>query len=143
MSDPNTNRPVFDLFVRFINSGEEDLASEVIATNAVFHAPGSDEPLRGPEGWLRVLRPMRASFPDIQWEVLETVEEGDTIAARFTTTGTHRGEFMGITPTGTSVSFTAMNFYRFADGKIIGEVGQPDLVSLLGQLGQSPLQTPF
>jgi predicted ester cyclase len=50
---------------------------------------------------------------------------------------------MGITPTGTSVSFTAMNFYRFADGKIIGEVGQPDLVSLLGQLGQSPLQTPF
>ena len=143
MTSQHKNRATFDRFVEFINTSDESMADEVIAEDAAFYAPGSDVPLNGPEGWLRVLRPMRAAFPDIRWEVLETVSEDATIVARFRVTATHLGDFMGIAPTGKAVTFGATNFYRFSHGKIISELGQPDLLSLFTQLGADPLGPTF
>ncbi|WSW22093.1 ester cyclase [Streptomyces sp. NBC_01003] len=61
-------------FVEFINTGNEDLAREVISPDAVFHAPSHPEPLRGPDGYMEVLGMIRSAFPDVQW----TLElEGD------------------------------------------------------------------
>lgn len=47
---------VMNRFVEFINTGDEDLAREVISPDAVFHAPSHPEPLRGPDGYLAVRR---------------------------------------------------------------------------------------
>jgi predicted ester cyclase len=78
---------------------------------------------------------MRGGFPDIQWTLEEIIAEDDKIAARFTMRGTHQGPFLGVEPTGKSITVQAMNFYRLADGKFIEERGQPDLLSLLQQIG--------
>ena len=78
---------------------------------------------------------MRGGFPDIQWTVEEIIAEDDKVAARFTMRGTHQGLFFGVEPTGKSILVQAMNFYRLADGKFVEERGQPDLLSLLQQIG--------
>ncbi|AVC48596.1 snoaL-like domain protein [Rhizobium leguminosarum bv. viciae] len=78
---------------------------------------------------------MRGGFPDIQWTLEEIIAEDDKIAARFTMRGTHHGPFLGVEPTGKSITVQAVNFYRLADGKFVEERGQPDLLSLLQQIG--------
>jgi len=52
--------------------------------------------------------------------------------------GTHDGTFYGIPPSGKSIKVQAMNFYRLAHNQIIEEYGQPDLLSLLQQIGAVP-----
>jgi predicted ester cyclase len=58
-------------------------------------------------------------FPDYRWELLSTVVEGGTIAARLTGRGTHTGTFEGIAPTGRRITIQELVVYRFVDGKIV------------------------
>src|SRR6266540_2979612 len=56
---------------------------------------------------------------------------------RATAEGTHAGEFMGIPPTGKSVSMTGIAIYRIANGKIVEKWGEQDRLRMLQQLGAS------
>jgi steroid delta-isomerase-like uncharacterized protein len=134
-----SNKVLMNRFTDFINTANEDLATEVISPNAIFHVPGRSEPLRGPPGYLAIIGMMRAGFPDIQWTLEELIAEGDKVAARFTMRGTHNGTFFGVPPSGKKIEVKAMNFYRIADGKIVEEHGQPDLLGLLQQIGAAPI----
>jgi hypothetical protein len=51
---------------------------------------GIPEPMRGPAGYLAIIRMMRGGFPDIHWTLEEMVAEGDKVAARFIMRGAHR-----------------------------------------------------
>jgi len=127
-------RARMDRFVEFINSANPEIGAEVIAPEAEFFAPFGPDPLRGVGGYMHVLDMMRSAFPDIQWKMEESIAEGDSIAVRFTLTGTHRGEFLGVPATGRQVRAAAMNHYRFSEGKIVEEWGLPDLFGLMTQL---------
>src|SRR6478752_1585735 len=81
---------VMKRFVEFINTADEQLARQVIASEAVFYAPTHPEPLRGPDDYLGLFAIMRNGFPDIQWTLEETITEGNRVAARFTMRGTHQ-----------------------------------------------------
>src|SRR4051812_10702761 len=133
-----TNRQFMARFVEFINTADPRLAPELVSPDAVFHVPGRAEPVRGPQGYLEIIGMMRGGFPDIQWTLEETVIEGDVIAARFTMRGTHRGAFFGVPPTGKTIAVQALNIYRLSTGKIVSEVGQPDLLGLMQQIGALP-----
>jgi predicted ester cyclase len=85
---------------------------------------------------------MRGAFPDIQWTLQETVCEGDKIVARFETRGTHQGPFLGVPASGKAIRMTVINIYRFADGKIVEERGQPDIFGLMVQIGAIPGPSP-
>jgi len=125
-------------FVEFINTASETLADELISPNATFHVPGRPDPVVGPAGYLEIIGMMRGGFPDIQWTLEEMIAEEGKVAARFTMRGTHQGNFFGVPPTGKKIAVQAMNFYRWSNGQIIGERGQPDLLGLLQQIGAVP-----
>lgn len=134
-TDPRTS---FLRFVDFINSTDPSIGETVIAPEAAFLTPFSPEPLRGLPGYMQILKIMRGAFSDVQWSIDRIVIEGDTVAARFELRGTHDGDFLGIPATGRTVTANASNFYRFDDGLIIDEVGQPDVLSILRQIGALP-----
>ena len=133
-----TNKIAMSRFLEFINTASESLAQELISPAAIFHVPGTPEPMRGPAGYLAIIGMMRGGFPDIQWTLEETVAEGDKVAARFTMRGTHRGTFFGVPPTGKMIKVQAMNIYRLSDGQFVEEHGQPDMLGLLQQIGAVP-----
>jgi steroid delta-isomerase-like uncharacterized protein len=133
-----TNKIVMHRFLEFINSASESLAQELISPDAIFHVPGSPEPMRGPAGYLAIIGMMRGGFPDIQWTLEEMVAEGDKVAARFTMRGTHRGTFFGVPPTGKTIAVQAMNIYRLSGSQFVEEHGQPDMLGLLQQIGAVP-----
>lgn len=53
-------------FVHFINTSDEKLGEELIASNAEFYVPQQSEPLKGVPGYLGAIGMMRGGFPDIQ-----------------------------------------------------------------------------
>ena len=132
------NKATMKKFVEFINTASEQLATQLIAEDAVFFVPGRPDPLRAPAGYMSIIGMMRSGFPDITWTLDETIAEDDRLAARFTMRGTHRGSFFGAPPSGKKIEVRAMNFYRFSNGQIVEEFGQPDLHSLMQQTGAIP-----
>jgi len=133
------NKLAMRRFTEFINTADQNLGEELIAEDAQFWVPGRPESMRGLAGYMNVLGMMRSGFSDVQWSLEETIAEGDKIAARFTMRGTHDGTFFGVPATGRRIEVRAMNFYRFAEGKVVEEYGQPDLLGLLQQIGAMPV----
>jgi steroid delta-isomerase-like uncharacterized protein len=132
------NKLTMHRFVEFINTASEQLARELISPDATFYVPGQPEPMRGPDGYLAVIRMMRGGFPDIQWSLEDIAAEDNKVAVRFIMRGTHQGTFFGVPPTGKPIKVQAMNFYRLSNGQIIEEYGQPDFLGLLQQIGAVP-----
>ena len=132
------HRLIMQRFVQFINTADAKMATELVSPEAIFFVPGRPDPVRGPAGYLEIINMMRSGFPDIQWTLEETIAEGDKIVARYTMRGTHKGNFMGVPPAGKKIAVQALNIYRFSNGQIIEEQGQPDLLGLLQQIGGLP-----
>ncbi|ELZ02150.1 ester cyclase [Natrialba aegyptia] len=75
------------------------------------------------------------AFPDVSQTVENIVAEGDLVAVRITSRGTHTGELGGIEPTGKEIEVQQMFFARIEDGVIAERWFLPDNLSLLQQLG--------
>jgi len=78
------------------------------------------------------------AFPDMKWTTDEQVAEGDKVVSRFTWTGTHQGEFLGIPPTQRKVTvwgvvIDVVRGGRFAESRLI-----MDTMGLMQQLGVVP-----
>jgi predicted ester cyclase len=76
----------------------------------------------------------REAFPDAEVAVDELVAEGDWVAVATTLTGTHRGELMGVAPTGRRVSVTGIDMVRIENERIVEHRGLTDTVGLIRQL---------
>ena len=76
-----------------------------------------------------------AAFPDMHVTVDEQVAEGDKVSTRRTWTGTHRGMYRGIEPTGKHVTWTQISIVRCEEGKIVEDWAVADELTLLQQLG--------
>jgi predicted ester cyclase len=77
---------------------------------------------------------LTTAFPDLHVEIDDLIAEDDQVAARLTFSGTHRGDFRGIAPTGRGITFSAVRIYRLADGKITGSWAVQDALGLISQL---------
>lgn len=85
-----------------INNKNLNAADELVAENFIEELPF---PGQGPgkDGLKYALQSMFTGFPDMKWTVEEQIAEGEKVVTRFSWTGTHQGEFMGIAPTNNSV----------------------------------------
>ena len=57
------------------------------------------------------------------------------MVGRWTFQGTHRGDFMGIAPSGKNVSVVGIAIYRIADGRIAEAWVAWDALGLMQQIG--------
>lgn len=61
--------------------------------------------------------------------------EGDRVITRSRWTGTHRGEFMGVPPSGAFVQFDFIDMWRIENGKLVESWVRVDLLGLMQQVG--------
>ena len=128
-----------------LNSGDEELISTTI--DEVFDPDvriGTPLPIEetGAQALKQVWATLLRAYPDLHVTVEDLFGEEDRLVARNTVTGTHRGEYLGIPPTGKSVTYNEMVIARFADGRIAETWGVVDLLSQLKQLGANPRLAP-
>ena len=81
---------------------------------------------------------LRKVFPDWHSDLHLLVGENDIVAELFTASGTHRGEIMGVAPTGHTVTLQGINIFRIQDGRIVERWGRLDDLGFLRQLGVVP-----
>lgn len=121
---------------RAFNTGDVEILDEVVAEDFVDHMalPGTSP---GLDGLREAVMIFRTGLPDMNITVGAVVVEGDLVAVRQVTTGTHRGTFLGVPATGTEISFAAFDMYRVRDGLIVESWHVEDLLSALEQVGAS------
>jgi predicted ester cyclase len=111
--------------------------AEIVAEDSVDHTARPDEP-EGIEGVRNTMRFLDAAFSDQRFEVIQTVEEGDTVVVHFTHSGRHTGEIMGLAPTNRTFSYEHIHILRFEGGKVAEHWGIHDHLSFMHQLGALP-----
>jgi steroid delta-isomerase-like uncharacterized protein len=122
-------------FAEVFNQGNLEAVETFIHPQHENHDPTAPEVPTGPEGVRRLVELYRSAFPDIHFEHEAVVDLGDKVAHRWTFTGTHRGEIMGVEPTGRKVTVQGIEINRIADGKIAESWAISDALGMLEQLG--------
>jgi steroid delta-isomerase-like uncharacterized protein len=92
----------------------------------------------GPQLIKEVFARLQQAFPDLHVQIEDLIEEGDKVVSRNTVTGTQRGEYMGIPPSGKPITYDEIFIMRFEDGRIAETWGVVDVLSQLRQLGAVP-----
>jgi steroid delta-isomerase-like uncharacterized protein len=138
MSDAERNKALMRRFYEDLwSGGNVEALPEIVAENFVDHQAPAGEP-SGREGLAGLVRAWRTAFPDMRESVEHLVAEGDMVVGRFTMRGTHEGEFMGVPPTGRSVTMSGVDVVRVADGKISELWYAEQMLELMQQLGAVP-----
>jgi len=119
--------------------GKGNLAviDEIYATNFIWNwAPPGVTPDR--EGYKQIVTMNFAAFADVKCTLEDVIAEGDKVVVRWTWRGTHKGEYMGIAPTGKQVTLTGIGIVRIEGGKAIEEWGEMNMMGMMQQLGVVP-----
>jgi steroid delta-isomerase-like uncharacterized protein len=95
--------------------------------------PGSDK-----AAFIEGIKALLAAFPDVRITIHDQLGQGDRVFTYFSWTGTHKGTFNGIAPTGKQVKVEGMDIWRVQDGKIRENWVVMDVMGLMIQLGVVP-----
>ena len=134
-STTNNNK---DLVRRYyeevVNTGNLANLEKFISPDYVEIYEGVRHPV-GLEGARSHIAGGRATYPDIYLTIEQQIAEGEWVVTRVTARGTHRGEWMGIKPTGKAVEMTVVNIDRVVDGRIVEHGGAADLLGPFLKIG--------
>jgi steroid delta-isomerase-like uncharacterized protein len=139
------NKAALRRFQEALSSGDWRIISraidDVVAPDALIRVPLPMEATGA--GLLKeVFGRLHRAFPDLHIAIDDLIAEGDKVVARNTVTGTHEGEYLGVPPTGRSITYNEIFVVRFAGGRIVETWGVVDVLSQLRQLGALPRRFP-
>jgi steroid delta-isomerase-like uncharacterized protein len=115
------------------NKGNLSVLENIIHSDYQFHSP--TERMVGLDELSAFISYLRLAFPDIQIRIEDQILGGEKICTRFTLTGTHLGDFLGIPKTGRSVKVQGVVVSRLKEGLIVEEWEILDQLTLSQQLG--------
>jgi len=121
------------------NTGNLSIADEIFANDFVNHDPSRLE-VTDIEGYKKYLTETRSGMPDFKVDIEDMVAEEEKLASRYTVSGTFQNDFFGIPATGKKATWTGINIYRFASGKIVEAWWNKDTLTMLQQLGVIPTE---
>ncbi len=133
------NKQVVQQFFDAYNAHDAERMGQLVSsnTNYLFHVAGMLLPMDW-NGRKQFVAAVIKAFPDINHHILDIVAEGDKVAVRINITGTHKGEFQGIPPTGKPISIDGMDFLTIKECKIVEEWLNSDMMGLMQQIGAIP-----
>src|SRR5918998_606160 len=120
--------------------GNFDLFEELFADDFVDHTP---QPNTTPDkdGVRLLYHALRGAFPDFHADIHWQAADGSLVTTYKTYHRTHRGEFLGVPPTGRKIRFETVDAMRVRNGKITEHWGVANLYSLMQQLSAPPTTT--
>lgn len=115
-----------------------DAADDLVAPNFMLYLPTNPEPLQGPEGLKQWAKTVYTAFPDMYYQLEDEIAEGNTVVTRWKFSGTHKGAFQVIPPSGKQVTMMGISIFRITDSKITEDRAVEDTLGLLQQIGAIP-----
>jgi steroid delta-isomerase-like uncharacterized protein len=124
------------------NQGKLTVIDEMTTSDAVYNDPNvPGGKFTGPQGVKQFVEIYRNAFPDVHFTIDDQIAEGDKVVTRWTASGTHKGQLMGIAPTNKLATVTGVDIARYLDGKVIEAHTAYDMFGMLQQLGVVPSLT--
>ena len=121
----------------FANAHDSATGESVLAEDFVAYLPYSRYPIRGREKYEDWMKQFRSGFSNFQCDIDELIDDGMRAAVRWTWSGTHTGNVLGIAPTNRKIEFTETHLLRISGGRIAEDHVSANLLDLLDQLGTS------
>jgi steroid delta-isomerase-like uncharacterized protein len=136
MSDAETLRRIpLEIF----NDGRMELIDEFFAPDYIEHvAPPPGVP-SGIDGLRVLVAALRTAFPDLRYEVVQQLQDGDTHVGHVRVTGTMSGDFAGMPATGKAATWEEIHIAKFHNGKLAEHWAAQDRLGMLQQLGLAPV----
>lgn len=121
-------------YTEVLNQGKLDVIDELVAEDFTEHEemPGLPTDKEAPRAFVGM---MREGFPDFNATIEDMIVEGDKLVVRARMSGTHKGEFMGIPPTGNKFDVHAIDVVAMRNGKVTDHWGVTDSMTMMQQLG--------
>ena len=123
-------------FEEMCNGRRLDIAGEILTADHRYHDPNSP-PAVGPDAMAEVVSIYQDGVEG-HWEIRDILSSGDRVAVRWTGTGTHSAEVMGIPPTGAHIEVEALTILRIEKGRIAENWTVWDTLGFLRQVGVVP-----
>ncbi len=119
-----------------LNQGNVNVSDELNVPDYVSHEASTT--MQGLEAFKQFVSAYLTAFPDLHFTIEDQIAEEDKTTLRYTARGTHRGDLMGIPPTGKQVTVTGIFITRWANGKAEESWLNFDALGMLQQLGVVP-----
>jgi steroid delta-isomerase-like uncharacterized protein len=129
------NKAIARRFVQVWGDGNLDVVDELAAPSLVVRYPTIPQVIQGSRAFRHVLAGFRSAFPDSALRVEEEIAEGEKVVIRWSFSGTHKGDILGVPPTDKKVTWTGITIYRIVDGKVVEEQGEEDFAGFFRQVG--------
>ena len=120
------------------SEGKLELLDELIAPDFIEHGQEIPGMPAGRDGVRFYAEAVRGAFPDLQNTIKQAIAEGDLVVQHVTSTGTMRGEFAGMPPSGKQATWDSIHIGRVRDGKVTEHWVVQDQLGMLEQLGFAP-----
>jgi steroid delta-isomerase-like uncharacterized protein len=134
---PNDAKNLVRHFYDEVNAGNLSVIDELVADDFVDREefPGLEPNKEGVKQFFAMLR---SAFPDLRMEVREMLADDDLVSVRVIATGTHEGDFMGMTASGRRIEVQVFDILRIRDGQVTEHWGLMDAMTMMQQLGGIP-----
>ena len=136
-----SNKATVKRFDDVVSTGDAEVISktidELVEPDVLIHMPLPIQ-ATGAQALKQVWAMLLRGLPDLHVAVEDVIAEGDKVVSRNTVTGTHQGEYMGLPPTGKSITYNEIFIFRFAGGRIAEIWGVVDVFSQMQQIGVIP-----
>lgn len=131
-----------DIARRFMDEcwseGRLETIPELVSENCSIHDPVFPSLPAGADSIKAHISTCREGFPDLKFNIDDTVAERNEVVLHWTARGTHKGQFMGMPPTNRQATVSGTSIFRIDDGKIVEQWADWNLMSLMEQLGMAP-----
>lgn len=117
------------------NGGNVAVLDDLVAEDFVEHEDLPPDVPQGRAAPRAMITMMRAAFPDLKVTVEDMLQDGNKVVTRSRFAGTHKGEFMGIAPTGNKFDVPVIDIVEFRDDKAVAHWGVMDNAAMMEQLG--------
>lgn len=135
-ASPEANKKIVNRYLNEImNQGKLEVINEIMAPNVAFRIPTLPDPVRGRDGIKQFVCGLRTAFPDLKFTMDYQIAEGNKVAVRYSLTGTHKGEFLGIPPSNNQIADEGNDLFHLAGGQIVNIWVSEDALGLVQQLG--------
>jgi steroid delta-isomerase-like uncharacterized protein len=132
------NKAVVKRFIEEVqNQYKLELVDQLFDPSYKDHASGPGI-VPGIEGFKQFFGMMLQTFPDLHATIHDQIAEGDKVVTRKTFSGTHKGDFRGLPPTGKQIELGVIDIFRISGGRIAEHWMQADFLGLMQQLGMIP-----
>jgi steroid delta-isomerase-like uncharacterized protein len=126
------------LYQEVWNKRKIAVVDELLSASHALHDPTASGSQVGPGVYKGRVTELTTALPDLHITIEDLIVEGDKVAACWTISGTHQGEFMEISATGKKVSLEGITIHHLRNGKILDSFARWDVLGLMRQIGAAP-----